>query len=526
MTQLLDLARPRNLVPPSTDRWQLLAMAVFAISSVLPVTLLVWAGFVAGAGAGPGPSAGLVLRGVGGSLATAAASMVVGGCLGIVLGESTRRSRGVYAGALRVSALVPLAVPPVVFALGVRALLEALGMQTSARGETTWVWSTLPLVLAQAPVAMAIVAVSWDSRQPGSDSPAMRSREEGARILGLGPLGRWLMVDRPTAQRALAFGCALAFLHAFSSLAAPLAFPGAGMASLPLLLHRGAAAGISGLGALLPVLITLPLLLFAWRLHPSAVEPSRLGSMGGRPSPWAVPGGIVVAAAVLAPLLAVLVRGFSPGALGALLRGEGGLALSSALGGTVLLALAAAAGALLPLAYVPPSVSRWLRTGIAGWAIVCVPPVSMAALATGAFEGGSWLPAALAVHVALGYVAALPVFARLRSRDGAFSDAARVLGADGMQPAFWSSPTGFVRLTVSAVTLAMLASIGDVATLTPGVEAAAHTLGQEVLTLLVDPGAPSAGAYVVASMLIAFAAGGLLVLLRSGAADEAIWSRR
>ncbi len=531
MSRPVIVALPTRIAFPSTNRWQALAAATFALAVLVPFAAALVAALWPAAersSAIDGPRA--VLLALGGSAMTAGISTALAVAFGVPLGEAIRRSGHKIAGALELCALLPLAVPPVVFGTGVRALLEAVGRGALADGAGTALESTLPVLLAQACVAIALVAVAWRALQPGRGGDAVRQRDDAASVLGVRGVERWRMVEQPDAMRALAVGALLAFLHAFTSLAVPFVFQHAGLASLPLVAHRASQAGVAGLAASLPILITLPVLALALRARRGAgANDSLLAAADSRTrgeTSWAVAGTLIASVWIIVPLAAVLARGFTPEAIGALLRGDGGFRFWAAAGGSAALASAALLGGLAAMTYAPLSVPAWLRGGYAPWLVLALSPVSVVGLATGWSSDGAWWGRAIALHALLGYAAALPALTTLFAATGGSAQTARVLGADGLLPVLWGGGAGLRRTVIAAAVLAVLASLGDVAT-ADSVGAPVRTLGNAVPALIAHEGVPSAGAYAVGSLLIVVGACGATVLARQrAAAAAALWSRR
>ncbi len=526
MSRPLLVALPARFALPTIDRWQSLAGVTFGLAVVVPIVAALIAALWTSPAGSAASSTQALLRATAGSSVTAAASTALALAFGVPLGEAIRRSGRTPASVLLLGALLPLAVPSVVFALGIRALLEAGGGALGTVGAA--IESTMAVVLSQSCVTIAIVAVAWHGLRPPGASGAARERDDVARVLGLGEVARWRMVEQPEATRALAIGALLAFLHAFTSLAAPLIFPLAGLASLPLAVHRGSEEGAAGLAALMPLLITLPVLTLALRARPVGVPSASYPETPLRHRRnsiwWPAIAGLIVIMWVLTPLVAVVVRGFTPEAVGSLLRGDGGLKLWPTVGGSFVLACSALLGGIAAATYAPPSVPRWLRTGRAPWLLLTLPSVSMMAVAAEWSDPGAWWGSAVAVHAALGYTAALPALSPLFATTPDTAQSARVLGADGLQRMLWGDRQALRRAVIAAALLAIVASLGDVAT-TQGSAGAARTLSGAVPVLAAGE-LSSAGAYAVGSLLMVLGGCGAAFLARQQGAAAAIWGSR
>lgn len=158
MSRPLLVALPARFALPTIDRWQSLAGATFGLAVVVPIVAALIAALWTSPAGSVASSTQALLRATAGSSVTAAASTALALALGVPLGEAIRRSGRTPASVLLLGALLPLAVPSVVFALGIRALLEAGGGALGTVGAA--IESTMAVVLSQSCVTIAIVAVA------------------------------------------------------------------------------------------------------------------------------------------------------------------------------------------------------------------------------------------------------------------------------------------------------------------------------------------------------------------------------
>ncbi|MFN8639592.1 MAG: hypothetical protein U0360_09095 [Dehalococcoidia bacterium] len=317
MTRFQPAALPLRLHISVTDSWQLLSLLAFVAACVLPVGLVLAGNPAATEGSASSSLAG-GLPVVGGSAVTALAAVVAGTAFGAPLGEARRRTAGFLGTALEVGMLLPLLLPPVAFALGVRALLQSAGLESLVRGDASTVLSAVPVVLAQTCVTTSIVAVAWTCWRPRSARGERQHVEDAALVLGLNSFDRWRSAEGRGALGAVVAGSAVTFLHAFTSVAAPAVFPAAHVPSLPLEVLRGTFGGPRFAATAVPLVVTLPVLWLALRRSAPISTPADLGA---RPSslPWAGIG-IAVLTARVSALAAMLARGLTPEAIVALRR--------------------------------------------------------------------------------------------------------------------------------------------------------------------------------------------------------------
>ncbi len=526
MTRFQPAALPLRLSISVTDGWQVASLIAFLVACIAPVGLALTGRAPAMANA-VGGSAGVVagITMVAGSAATALAAVTVGVLFGAPLGEARRRVSGRLGTLIEVGTLLPLLLPPAAFALGVRSLLQTAGLESLIRGNTSIVLSAVPVVLAQTCITTSIVAVAWSASRARRSRAERQHIEDAALLIGLSPFDRWWAAERPEALRALAAGAALAFLHAFTSAAAPAVFPDARVPNLTFEVLRGTSGGVRAVATLVPILVTMPLLWLAVRRARSSN--GRVGDDTRMSASWASIGLALVASWVLVPLAAVIARGAMPEAIVALSQSADGLALTAAFGASLLLAIAAAGGALIPLAFASTSAPSWLRTGFAPWMPLALAPAALGAGASEWFATHAWLASAALVHLVLGYCASLPVIRALgASAAGAGLDAGRVVGADGLQPLFRGARPRFERMMLGAVTLGVLASLADVASIPLGRDEAARSLGAAFPALLAAPGVAAAGAYTLATAFIGATAAGAAIVLHTDTGTYSAWARR
>ncbi|MFN8639591.1 MAG: hypothetical protein U0360_09090 [Dehalococcoidia bacterium] len=173
------------------------------------------------------------------------------------------------------------------------------------------------------------------------------------------------------------------------------------------------------------------------------------------------------------------------------------------------------------------STPHWLRFGIAPSVPLALAP---AAIGVGASEwtaAHAWLASAAVVHLVLGYCASFAVIRSLAASTArAELDAARVVGADGLQPLFRGARPRFDRMVVGAVVLAVLASIADVASIPATPDPAARSLGTAIPSLFAGPDTTAAGAYTLATALTLAAAAGAAIVVRIGTGSLGAWARR
>ena len=156
---------------------------------------------------------------VGIALLAALTGTVVGALLGVVYRGQPRSG---WSLAVRILALVPLALPPLALALGFDRLFDSAswldGPIRAVGLEVTPTQSVLALTLAHVPLAAAIVGVVVSIVSAGPDAAIL----DTARLLGAGRSRRFLTFELPPALPAVALGAALAFLLVAASVAAVL----------------------------------------------------------------------------------------------------------------------------------------------------------------------------------------------------------------------------------------------------------------------------------------------------------------
>jgi molybdate transport system permease protein len=179
------------------------------------------------------------------SLVVSVAAALLAGVFGVALGWILARHRFPGRSALRLLALVPLVLPPVV---GGVALLLAFGRRgVLGRWLDAWFGVQLPFttagaVLAAAFVALPFVVLTAEAAFADSD----RGLEEAARTLGASPAQVARRVTLPLAAPALRAGLALAWARALGEFGATITFAGrvpGRTATLPLEVYLQIEAG-------------------------------------------------------------------------------------------------------------------------------------------------------------------------------------------------------------------------------------------------------------------------------------------
>jgi ABC-type Fe3+ transport system permease subunit len=144
------------------------------------------------------------------SAAAAALAMLAGVPLGMALRD---RSGGRGLLVMRLLSMLPLAVPPLVVALGLARLVDVRASQAVAG-----IPVRVLLVLGAAHLPAAIAVVSAVVSLAGSG--AGRATVETARLLGAGRMRRFVRFEFPALAPVLLLAFVLAFLHAATSLTA------------------------------------------------------------------------------------------------------------------------------------------------------------------------------------------------------------------------------------------------------------------------------------------------------------------
>ena len=164
---------------------------------------------------------------IGAAVGIALLAGLSGTLVGAPLAVANRaQPRGAWSMALRVLALVPLALPPLAVALTVDRLLENAGWLDAALRtlglDVAPAQSVLALALGHMPLAAAVVAVVVSLVSAGPDVATL----ETARLLGAGRVKRFVTFELPPALPGVALGAALAFLLVVTSVVALLSLAG------------------------------------------------------------------------------------------------------------------------------------------------------------------------------------------------------------------------------------------------------------------------------------------------------------
>ncbi|MCC6236519.1 MAG: hypothetical protein IT299_02980 [Dehalococcoidia bacterium] len=530
MARLLTspLRAPRAL--PALNRWHWLATGTLLLTIGLPLGVALTGGLASMWQAATVPDIEVITRAASGTIAAALTSTLIGIAVGLPLADLLGTLRGNTGRVLRFVPWLPLAVPPLVYALGVRRVIEMVGLADTLRDPASATLALLPVVLAQSSIAIAVtVAALFTCRQP-SDSRRTRGRgagEDVARVLGAPLLLRsWLADPAGTRTGLLVAGC-LGLIHGLTSVAAALVFPASASLSLGATLLRGGVPA-AALVAWAPLLLTLALLLVARHLAstvepaPALGPPEATGRARSTGSATAVAAGVVLLTAVLPPA-AVLLTGLGPVAVGTVILNAPGVPFIELATTSLAMLGAAVLGALLPLVLSVPEVLEHARRASLPWVALVVPCVAL--VLGGATLGLPVLVAALLVHLVIGFAAALPVFhARWNGTSRGSLDAARVLGASTLQALWWEDREAFIRFLGAALAAGVIASLGDVAA---GATAAAGSvgLGSATVAFLAAPEAER-GAFAFGAVLALAGVAALLALEAGRAATAPMWWRR
>jgi len=194
-------------------------------------------------------SRGDVRNSVVSALATASACVV----LGLVLGHALERSR--RARALEPWLVLPLAVPAVLFGIGIVVLWN--------REATAALYDSDALVSVLLTGRFVVFAALISSGAVAALDPSL---EDAARMAGVGPLQRLARIVAPALRSSLAGGFVLVFVLSLRELDATLFVPAANHTAMFRIfnqIHFGRDAFVAALALLLVFLIVLPGLLWS-----------------------------------------------------------------------------------------------------------------------------------------------------------------------------------------------------------------------------------------------------------------------